>query len=506
MDTSNTKPKHSINLMKPGALDRMGQSTRAFIKRVFDIIASALGLILLSPLFAIIALAIKRDSDGPVYYRGTRVGRAGKPFEMLKFRTMHERPESYNGSPLTHNGDARVTPYGLWLRATKLNELPQLWNVLKGEMSLVGPRPEDLDFVAKWPDDVCTKVLSVRPGITSLASVLYRDEEKRLNGAQFLDNYLKEILPDKLRLDQLYVNSYGFLKDLDVIFITLLAILPRIGKSHIRERTVFSGPFSRFYSKHLSWFLTDFLMAFFAVGIAGVFWRFTEPLDLGFGSSVLLAFVIALVISLVSTLFGLHTIIWRYASPALVIDVALSVTISAGIMMLADYFLLQNFRLAPSFVLNFALITFMGMIAGRYRERLLTGVANRWTNARGADKKFGERVLIIGAGDGGELAIWLLHKSEYASAFSIMGFVDDDYHKLKYRVAGLPVLGTTSDIPDLVSKHDIGLILFAISKISLSQRKRILDMCKGTSARVIAVPDLVEILKDSGQGNFIKEI
>lgn len=506
MDISDTEPNQNIDLMKPGSLDRMEQSTRAVIKRAFDIIASALGLLILSPVFAIIAIAIKHDSDGPVYYRGTRVGRNGKPFEILKFRTMYEKPASYNGAPLTRNGDSRVTPYGVWLRATKLNELPQLWNVLIGEMSLVGPRPEDPEFVARWPEDVRAKVLSVRPGITSPASVLYRDEEQRLNGAQFLDDYLKVILPDKLRLDQLYVDSYGFLKDLDVIFITLLAILPRIGKSTIREKTVFSGPFSQFYSKHLSWFLTDFLVAFFAVGIAGVFWRFTEPLDLGLGSSVLLAFVIALVIGLVSTLFGLHTIIWRYASPALVIDVALSVTISAGLLMLADYFLLQNFRLAPSFVLNFALITFMGMIAGRYRERLLTGVANRWTNARGTDKKFGERVLIIGAGDGGELAIWLIHKSEYASAFSIMGFVDDDYHKLKYRVAGLPILGTTAEIPDLVSKHDIGLILFAISKISLSQRKRILNLCKRTSARVIAVPDLVEILNDCGQGNFIKEL
>jgi lipopolysaccharide/colanic/teichoic acid biosynthesis glycosyltransferase len=506
MDISETENKPAIEMIGSEAQHRFERSTRVFTKRMVDIIFSALGLILLSPVFGIIAIAIKRDSDGPVFYRGTRVGRGGKLFEMLKLPTMYECAESYHGPPLTQNGDARVTPCGAWLRETKLNELPQLWNVLIGEMSLVGPRPEDPEFVAKWPDDVRAKVLSVRPGITSPASVLYRDEEKHLNGAQFLDDYLKEILPDKLRLDQLYVDSYGFLKDLDVIFITLLAILPRLGKHNIRERTVFAGPFYRFYSKHLSWFLIDLLVAFVAVVISGLFWRLAQPLDIGITTALFLAIVIALVISVVSTLFGLHTIIWRYASPALVIDVALSVSIAAALMMLADYFLWPSFRLAPSFVLNFGLLTFMGMIAVRYRERLLTGIANRWTYARGADKKFGERVLIVGAGDGGELAIWMIHKSEYASAFSITGFVDDDYHKQKYQVAGVPVLGTTADIPRLVNKHDIGLILFSISKISQSQRNRILDLCKATKARVIAVPDLVGIIKDGGQGHFIKEI
>jgi lipopolysaccharide/colanic/teichoic acid biosynthesis glycosyltransferase len=506
MDISDTDNKTHIELTQPSTRTRKKRAFQAFVKRAFDIVASTLGLILLSPLFGFIAMHLKRDSQGPVFYRGTRVGRNGKPFQILKFRTMYETAASYNGSPLTNNGDARVTPYGGWLRETKLNELPQLWNVLIGEMSLVGPRPEDPEFVARWPEHVRAKLLSVRPGITSPASVLYRDEEKRLNGSQFLDDYLKEIVPDKLRLDQLYVDGFSLLRDLDVIFITLLAIIPAIRKSNIRERMVFSGPFYRFFTKHLSWFLIDMLIAFVAVGIAGVVWRLNEPIDLGIGVSLAFALLIAMIISLVSTLFGLHTIIWRYASATLVIDIGLSVIITAGILMLLDRFLWTDFRLLPSFVLNFSLLTFMGMIAARYRDRLLTGVANRWTSARAADKKFGERVLVIGAGDGGELALLMIHKSEYASAFSILGFVDDDYHKQKFQVAGLPVLGTTNDIPKLVKEHDIGLILFAISKISQAQRNRILNLCKATDARVIAIPDLIGIIKDGQQGNFIKEI
>lgn len=478
----------------------------SFIKRTFDIIFSALSLIILSPIFALIANRIKRDSAGPVLFRGIRVGRGGEPFTIFKFRTMVESPQSYQGPPITSNNDERVTPIGRWLRATKLNELPQLWNVLVGEMSLVGPRPEDPKFVAEWPDDVCHKLLSVRPGITSPASVLYRDEEQRLNGSLFINDYLKEILPDKLRLDQLYVNNHSFLKDLDVIFLTVLAILPRIGKVNIREETVFSGPFYRFYTRHFRWFLIDFLVAFIAVGFAGLFWRLSQPLNIGLESSILLALVIALIISLVSTLFGLHTIIWRYASPALVIDIALSLLIASVILILADIFVLEDINLEPIFVLSFVLLTMIGMIAVRYRERLLTGIANRWTHWRHNQKSFSERVLVVGAGDGGELAVWLIHKSKFAAAFSILGFVDDDYSLHNYSVAGLPVLGSTWDIPKLVKENDVGLILYTISKISLSQRNRILDMCKGTGVRIIAVPDLLSILRDPLQGNFIKEI
>jgi len=467
-----------------------------FIKRAFDITVSLLGLVFLAPYFGLIAIGIKHDSDGPVYYKGDRVGRGGKRFKMLKFRTMYETPASYAGSPITSNGDGRITPFGQWLRDTKVNELPQLWNVLHGEMSFVGPRPEDPDFVAKWPEDCREKVLSMRPGITSPASILYRDEEKQLNGDHFLNDYLKEILPDKLRLDQLYVDNHSMLKDLDVIFMTLLSILPLIRKTKIKERTIFSGPVYRLFSKHLSWFLIDFLVAFSAVGVAGVLWRLSYPLNLGFQASILTALSIAVVLSLVSTALGLQHVIWRHASPTLVIDIGLSVASAALIVLAGDYFIDLSFKLPPIFIFSFSLLTFMGMVAARYRERVLTGMANRWTNARSGKKEFGERVLVVGAGDGGELAVWLIHKSGYASAFSIIGFADDDFNKQKYKVADLPVLGTTRDIPELVESHDVGLILFAISKISEAHRVRIMGICEDTDARVIAVPDMISVLND----------
>jgi lipopolysaccharide/colanic/teichoic acid biosynthesis glycosyltransferase len=468
--------------------------TRA-LKRLFDILASGLGLIFLAPVFGLIALGIKRDSEGPIFYRGTRVGRHGKPFKMLKFRSMYERPESYNGSKLTANGDNRITPLGGWLRDTKLNELPQLWNILIGEMSFVGPRPEVADFVEKWPQDVREKILSMRPGMTSPASILYRDEEKQLNGDNFLDDYLKDIMPDKMRLDLLYVDNHSFISDLDVIFLTLLAILPRIRKVDIKERTLFSGPIYRFYFQHITWFIIDFFITFISVGIAGIVWRTEQVINLGFGRAILLAFSIAILLTVGGTLFGLHRIVWRYASPVLVIDVGLVVMLTSIVVVIVNHFWLDQIRLPLNFVFNFALLTFIGMIAARYRERLLTGVANRWTFARKDRKSLGERVLVVGAGDGGELAVWLLQRSEYASAFSVLGFVDDDYRKQNVQMLGMPVLGTTSDIPALVEKHDIGLILFSISKISPSERKRILNLCDQADVRVIVLPDLISKIK-----------
>ncbi|MEA3326928.1 MAG: sugar transferase [Chloroflexota bacterium] len=474
---------------------KLRRQFNAIIKRAFDIIASALSLIILSPFFALLALRIKHDSEGPVFYHAKRIGRNGKPFKMLKFRTMYETPASYNGPSLTSNNDNRITDFGQWLRDTKVNELPQLWNVLIGEMSLVGPRPEVLDFINKWPDDLRDKVLSVRPGMTSPASIIYRDEEKQLDGINFLDDYLKNIMPDKLRLDLLYVDTYSFAADLDVIFMTLIAILPLLRKVRFKEGRIFSGPLYGFFSHHLTWFLSDFLVTFFSVGVAGFVWRATQVINLGFLKSFILAFVIALIFSIISTFFGLHRIVWRYASPVLVIDVALSIILTALIIILGNRLLYKIIILPFDFILNYSLLMIIGLIGIRYRERLVTGVANRWINLRRNKKSLGERVLVVGAGAGGELAVWLLHKSEYSSAFSIAGYVDDDYRKQNAQMAGYPILGTTKDIPNLVQEHHIGLILFSISKISQSNRDRILSLCQQTGARVIVIPDLIEILK-----------
>ena len=254
------------------------------LKRSFDLSASALGLLILSPLFLIIAIMIKRESLGPVTYRGPRMGKDGKTFPILKFRTMYECPESYDGSFITGENDERVTPLGHWLRDTKTNELPQLWNVLKGEMSLVGPRPEVPEIVKEWPNEARVEILSMRPGITSPASVIYRDEEKLLKSTSVMDDYLKDILPDKLRFDQLYVHNHNFLSDLDIIFLTLISIMPKLRKNSIPTEMLYNGLLYRFTHRYFSWFLMDNLVALTAVALAGIIWRLSSPLNLGLES------------------------------------------------------------------------------------------------------------------------------------------------------------------------------------------------------------------------------
>jgi len=196
-------------------------------KRVLDFTVAALGLLLLAPLFVLIALAIKLDSPGSVFFAHARVGRYGRPFKVLKFRTMvQDAPK--RGGAITAENDPRVTRVGKILRKTKLDELPQLWNVLKGEMSLVGPRPQVEQYVALWEPTLREKVLSVRPGITGLTQIRYRHEETLLAQQPDPETYYREVLlPLKLQSDAEYVDRRTLLYDLSLILRTLLALFER---------------------------------------------------------------------------------------------------------------------------------------------------------------------------------------------------------------------------------------------------------------------------------------
>lgn len=196
------------------------------MKRLFDIIASGMGLICLSPLFAVLAIWIKCDSQGPVFYRQVRVGRGNKDFSLFKFRSM--RPDSDKLGLITVGGrDPRVTRSGYYIRKYKLDEFPQLINVFLGDMSLVGPRPEVRKYVEMYTPEQM-KVLSVRPGITSLASIRYRNENDILAAAEDPDKcYIEQVMPDKLAIDLEYVKQATLLNDIRLIFSTFKEIITR---------------------------------------------------------------------------------------------------------------------------------------------------------------------------------------------------------------------------------------------------------------------------------------
>jgi len=195
------------------------------VKRAFDFGVSLGGLVVLSPLLAVAAALVKLSSPGPALYRGARVGRDGRTFQILKLRTMRIGADTL-GPAVTTAADARITPVGRFLRRTKFDEVPQLVNVVRGEMSLVGPRPEHPDFVKHYSEDQ-RKVLSVRPGLTSPAALAYIREEEMLADADPVAQYMTTIMPQKLALDLDYLRTATFVGDLRIIGRTLARVIVR---------------------------------------------------------------------------------------------------------------------------------------------------------------------------------------------------------------------------------------------------------------------------------------
>jgi len=196
------------------------------MKRVFDIVSSGIGLILLSPIFLLLAILIKLDSRGPVFYKQLRVGKYGKDFKIFKFRSMLQGADK-KGLITIGGRDPRVTRSGYYIRKYKLDEIPQLINVFIGDMSVVGPRPEVRKYVNLYTEEQL-KVLSVKPGITDIASIKYRNENELLEKSDSPDQmYIEVIMPDKLRYNLEYINKQSFIYDLKLIFLTFKEIITR---------------------------------------------------------------------------------------------------------------------------------------------------------------------------------------------------------------------------------------------------------------------------------------
>ncbi len=483
---------HSFNI------NLVYEAAKRWVKRAFDFTLALVGLIILAPIFIYISILIKRDSPGPVFFWGTRMGKNGQSFKILKFRTMYERLESYQGPPVTADKDVRITPLGHWLRDTKINELPQLWNVLIGEMSIVGPRPEDVEIAKSWPQDAFEEILSIRPGITSPTSVLYHDEEKLLSQDNLMRDYLKRILPDKIRLDRLYVRHHSFFSDLDAIFWTIAVILPQLSKTKIPEGYLFAGPISRIIHRYVGWFLIDFLVSFIVAYMASFLWGIgrQDPLALKYLSVI--ALPVALFFSGFNSLIGLDRVLWSEAT----VDDAVRLTISSvfmtAILWIFNY--LQSIYhwstfspLPPSMILFIGMVAGFGFLSVRYRLRLLSSTAHRWVDWRQETSKIGERVLIVGLGEGNKIANYLLRQRTFRTAFSIVGTVDNNnpsQHGM--RVSGNWILGGIRDIPTLIKRYDVGMILSTIPHAE-SENEQILEICQLSHTRLIFLDDLLSM-------------
>ena len=470
---------------------------RLTVKRLVDIIAASFGLLLISPIFLAIGISIRLDSAGPVFYIAKRVGEFGRPFRMYKFRTMTESLGS-DAPRVTAHDDPRVTRVGRLLRKTKLNELPQFINVLKGEMSLVGPRPEYVEFVAHYSPEQ-REVLSVKPGVTSLASIAYVDEEKMLQYSEVTETYVRSILPDKLRLDLLYVRNRSLLLDIDILLQTIAVLIPRFRKAAPRVEEIGIAPF-RFARQYLPWFAVDAAAAFLAVGLAGALWRSAGSLNVDPSRALIAAIAMTALFSISNWLTGVQRIYWRYASPIEAIDVVISASAATAIMLIGN-FIVPPPKLPAQMLILAGVLAVIGFLVARYHRQLLKGLEGSLMRVLSASSAGRERVLVVGAGDAGQLTISLLRNNPAGRAFHVIGVVDDDLDLLGTLVHRVPVLGDCERIPEIVREKDVGTIVFAIHSIEGHLRDHLLGLCRETGARMVIVPDLLGGLRQGESWN-----
>lgn len=477
-------------------LKRLIFRTNQLTKRIFDFSCSLIGLIIILPLFVIIGIMIKIDSPGPIFFRGNRMGQHGKPFGILKFRTMYERKESYSGPKVTAKSDERITPLGQKLRNTKINELPQLINVLVGEMSLVGPRPEDPDIVRTWTPEVQKEILSVKPGITSPASVLYRNEEALLDTGDLMTNYLNLILPTKIRLDQLYVRNNSLILDLDILFWTFLVLLTKIRSYSPNEDRLFLGPFSWLSKWYFSWIFVDIIITWIAMFMAGTIWGFEYVLRWGYNYAIVCTIAFPILMSLSGGLLGLNRVLWSRAMATDAVDLGIAMSLMVIVSLLVNRYLV-GFQVLPMRLIGTAaILAYIGFVFVRFRDRLPSSLVRRWFSFSRFYGAVQERVLIIGGGEAGRLATWILTNSKQRNLFYIVGYIDDDLYVQGGRIGGVNIIGKREDIKRIVAEQDVGVIIFAIHNINEKDRQTFLQLCRNLEVKLFVLPDIFGAVKD----------
>jgi lipopolysaccharide/colanic/teichoic acid biosynthesis glycosyltransferase len=432
------------------------------ITRIIDILISLLGLLGLIIMLPFVALLIKLDSKGPVFYSGDRVGLNGKIFKMYKFRTMYETPD-FLGPSVSPQGDPRVTTAGRVLRRFKLNEFPQFLNVLKGEMTLVGPRPETPDMAAAYPLEA-KKIFSVKPGLVGPNQILGRNEEELYPaGVDPQKFYLEQILPQKLSLDLQYIADQSLLKKFKfLLWGALVTITGAIERRHLVENL--SQIFLLLSDAALC--LVSFTLAHFLRfdGIndpvaTAAFYRLLPwavlvrlPIFIHFGFYYVLIRHLALYdIKRVFKGVALASITW--------VTVAFLSGLAVGYA--------RGVFLIDWFCLTTLLIGYRALVKKLYLRYKVKASSN-------AEKT---RVLIWGAGDCGELCLRFLQKERQLS-YEIIGFIDDDPNKRGKRLGGVKILGDRNHLDILSQLYKVQQIFIAVSAAPLHEIKKILKICR----------------------------
>ncbi len=463
------------------------------MKRAFDILAAGLGLILGAPIFLLLAFLVKIDSPGPVFFKQIRVGQGFRHFSILKFRTMHANV-SKEGGELTIGQDPRITGLGKVLRQLKLDELPQLLNVIRGEMSLVGPRPEVPQYVDQFREDYA-EILEVRPGLVDLASLKYIDEQMILgNAINPEEEYLKTILPDKIRLAKLYVAHSSFLIDVTIILQTLLKIVGiqtnlLVDSTQKDREEIFVLPNSSIRThilKHRHKLVVTLDLGLIILANYMAFWlRFDGHIPSEISHMFFQLFPILLLVRGVSfSLFRLNEGLWRYIGLWDVKNIIWGV-LSGTIV----YFLIVHFGLGfTEYPRSVFVIDSMLLISLLVGIRLVVRLFRIDRTS-----KRSKRVLIIGAGNTGEKIVREMQEHP-SCAYSPIGFLDDDPLKLGQRIHGVKVLSTLKDLPRILELENPAEILVALSQSNTNTIRSIVSTLEPYKIPIKTLPKLEDIL------------
>ncbi len=459
---------------------RMTPSGR-LAKRVLDVSLALFGLILLAPLFAVVAVLIRLDSPGPVFFRQRRVGRGGQLFEIYKFRTMVDGAYKM-GSRLTTKRDPRVTRFGKFLRWSKIDELPQLINVLRGEMSFVGPRPEDPYFVAFYNPEQ-REVLSVQPGIFGPSQIHGRDEtEQYPDGLKDTEAYyIRHILPDKLARDLEYVRTQSFWGDVKFLAGGAWATV----RGAIRARYLWQR------RKRIALMLADIALAVGTYLLALAI-RFDWEIPAASYVVKTLA-LIAIVRPLTTAYFGVYQSMLRYFSLWDYLTLAKAVTAGSVLVAAAAYFLGMQYHPRSVFLIDWALLLlFSGAMRGALRAWL-----RHQPRSRQVQK---QRALIVGTGLGGEQMCRALLE-EPLSAYSPVGFIDEAAERWGSRIHGVRVLGGTAELGLALSAEKVDVVFLCMADVSQVVAEEVASICAQNGVEVRVVPALHALLGAATHGN-----
>lgn len=458
------------------------------MKRFCDILLSVAGLILSAPLMLLIAILVRLDSEGPVIFWQQRVGRSGRLFQILKFRTMVENAREM-GPCITANNDPRVTQIGRILRWLKLDELPQFLNVLRGDMSFVGPRPEVPEIVARY-DEHQKKVLNVRPGIIGPSQIAHRDESEVIPEKEDPEAYyLRHILPAKLRRDLEYVQNMSPLKDLAILLGGGAGIL--LGS--VKWNYIFESR-RRFF-----FLIFDIMLSAFTYWFAFSL-RFEGQISVE--DMALLTAMLPFVLGIRTfcfVYFGLYQTLWQYLGIEELLSIIKSVTVGSALIPVFSFLLQTRLQPRSTLIIDwFVLIMALGL------SRMLFKITvDRLKKPRLG--KVRKNVLVVGAGDTGELLIRELIKRPELG-YRPVGFIDEDPHKLGMRIHGVKVLGRMAQLAQIIRVKKVDSVVIALSEAAGSVIKNIFAECRRLGLPCQIVPRMTGMVSSRVLSSRLKEV